>query len=236
MNQYMPLYAQVRAELIRRLSAGEWAPGAVLPSEIALAAQLNVSQGTARKAIDSLVADGALTRIQGRGTFVAEQTAELANFRFLRITDRDGQRIIPELLRWNASRATANAQVAEALGIAKGASLHMILRTRAIAGHASILEIIRIPDAIMPGLSDTDDLPNALYPWYQSAFGVTVLRTEDQLSAVAADSAAASALSQPEGTPLLKAERIAFDLTNRAVEHRVSHILTDRHSFSVTLG
>ena len=236
MRQYMPLYAQVRAELVRRLSGGVWAPGTALPSEIALAAELNVSQGTARKAIDSLVADGALTRIQGRGTFVAEQTAEMANFRFLRITDQDGERVIPDLLSWNTSTSKADEVDTRRFDVPKGSTMHKIQRTRTIAGKPAILETIRIPDAVMPGLSETQDLPNALYPWYQSAFGVTVLRTEDDITAVGADATTASALSLPEGTPLLKAVRTAFDLTDRAVEHRVSQVLTDGHAFSVTLS
>ena len=236
MTQYLPLYAQVRASLVARLSAGEWQPGAAIPSEMALAAELKVSQGTVRKAIDSLVADGALLRSQGRGTFVAEQTAELANFRFLRITDADGLPVIPELLRCHAASVRANAHAAKALCVDSAAELHMITRSRAILGAPAILETIRIPDVVMPGLSAQSDLPNALYPYYQSAFGVTVLRTEDRLSAVSADDAAASALQIEVGTPLLRSERIAYDLTDRAVEYRISHFITGAHAFSVRLG
>lgn len=236
MNQYLPLYAQVRADLVQRLSAGEWRPGAALPSEMALAAALKVSQGTVRKAIDSLVADGALVRAQGRGTFVAEQTAELANFRFLRITDHAGQRVIPEMIRWDAATAKAGGDAGTALTVEPGTKLHVINRSRAILGTPAILETILIPDAIMPDLSSARDLPNALYPYYQSAYGVTVLRTEDRLSAIAANKAAASALGIAEGTPLLKSERTAYDLTDRAVEYRLSHFITDRHAFSVRLG
>ena len=236
MNQYLPRYARIRAELLQRLSAGEWAPGTALPSEVALSAELGVSQGTVRKAIDHLVADGALIRIQGKGTFAAEQTAELANFRFLRIADRDGQRVIPELIRWDAASARANAEIARALSIEVDAVVHVVRRMRAIDRVPAILEEIRVPDTIMPGLSSAKDLPNALYPYYQSVHGVTVLRTDDDLSAVAADPQAASALSVPQGTPLLRSERIAFDLTDRAVEHRISCFITDEHRFSVRLG
>ncbi len=201
-----------------------------------MASEMKVSQGTVRKAIDSLVTDGALVRSQGRGTFVAEQTPELANFRFLRISDANGQPVIPEMLHWNAAPTKASKATAEALGIDPGAKLHMIIRARAILGKPSLLETIRIPDAVMPELSSAEDLPNALYPYYQSAFGVTVLRTEDRLSAVAADAAAATALGIQEGAPLLRSDRVAFDLTDRAVEHRVSHFITDEHAFSVRLG
>lgn len=235
MNQYLPLYARVRADLVARLSAGEWRPGAALPSEMALASQMEVSQGTVRKAIDSLVADGALVRAQGRGTFVAEQTAELANFRFLRICDAEGQRVIPELLNCVAQVST-DADAAGALKLNPKSKLHRINRTRAILGTPAIHEAISVPDAIMPGMSAAQALPNALYPWYQSAHGVTVLRTDDRLSAIGADSEIAKALGIAEGTPLLRSERIAYDLTDRAVEYRISHFITKDHAFSVRLG
>ena len=236
MNQYLPLYAGIREQLVQRLSAGEWQPGTVLPSEMALAAELGVSQGTVRKAIDSLVSDGALRRAQGRGTFVAEQTAELANFRFLRITDGKGQRVIPEVVRWKAMRERATMVDLQTFGIEPQSAMHVIHRTRSIEGTAAITEVIRIPDTIMPGFSEAELLPNALYPYYQSAFGVTVLRTEDQITAVAADAASASDLSLPIGSPLLRSERVAYDLTDRAVEHRITHVVTQDHAFSITLG
>ena len=70
--QRLPLYAQIKLELIRRIGDGEWPQTQALPSEWDLAAQLDVSQGTVRKALGELVAQGVLTRYQGRGTFVAE--------------------------------------------------------------------------------------------------------------------------------------------------------------------
>ncbi|MEM9062832.1 MAG: GntR family transcriptional regulator [Pseudomonadota bacterium] len=236
MSEFLPRYARVRASLIERLASGEWAPGTSLPSEIALAAEMEVSQGTVRKAMDSLVADGALNRVQGRGTFVAEQTPELANFRFLRIVDGDGQRVIPELLSWTAKTEPADDRIAQDLSLKKRADLHRIDRIRAIDGTPALLETIRVPLGVMPGLGQPDAMPNALYPWYQSEHGVTVLRTDDRLRAVAADADAATALSVPAGTPLLECVRVAYDLTDRAVEHRISHILTNAHAFSVRLG
>ncbi len=49
-----PLYRQVRDTLIRRMVDGIWAPGEPLPSEMQLAAELGVSQGTVRKALDEM--------------------------------------------------------------------------------------------------------------------------------------------------------------------------------------
>lgn len=235
MTGFMPLYAQVRAALVERLSAGEWAPGTALPSEMALAEQCGVSQGTARKAIDSLVADGALIRSQGRGTFVAEQTPELANFRFLPLIGADANRVIPDLARQIILAGQASERVASALGVESGSPIHTIERIRRIDGKRAIFEQISVPVPIMPGLGDQPRLPNALYPHYQSVYGISVLRTEDKLQAVAASERTARFLACTTGAPLLQAERVAFDLTDRAVEHRISQFLTNAYAYAVNL-
>ena len=59
---FRPLYRQVRELLLRRLAEGVWQPGQLLPSEGQLAAELGVSQGTVRKALDALTAERLLVR------------------------------------------------------------------------------------------------------------------------------------------------------------------------------
>src|SRR4029077_2269424 len=44
-TQYQPLYAQVKALLLKRIGSGSWKPGEMLPNENDLAAEYNVSQG-----------------------------------------------------------------------------------------------------------------------------------------------------------------------------------------------
>ena len=81
----MPLYRQVRERLTARLIDGDWQAGEVIPSEIQLARELGVSQGTVRKALDEMVRDNILRRKQGRGTFVAKSDDADFVFQFFRI-------------------------------------------------------------------------------------------------------------------------------------------------------
>ncbi|MEO1490580.1 MAG: GntR family transcriptional regulator [Pseudomonadota bacterium] len=235
MTPYLPLYAQVRETLIKRISAREWAPGTALPSETALAAELGVSQGTVRKALDSLCADGALTRAQGRGTFVAEQTVERANFRFFRLTDESGAQVFPELLSQDLSRGTATAEEAGALSLAVQAPVHRIDRVRTVGGMPLIHEHITLPVRLFPRLGQGTLPPNALYPFYQQSFGISVLRTEDRLTADPATDVLAQRLHVARGAPLLTSTRVAYDLTDRSVELRISAFVTEGHGFSVSL-
>jgi len=235
MTEFRPLYARVRAQLVRRLSAGDWLPGVAIPSETALAAEFGVSQGTVRRAVGQLVDEGALRRAQGRGTFVAEQTPERANFRFFRLVDNAGNRVVPALVRQIAGVKPADAAQAAALELDGGEPVQIVVRLRAIAGRRAIDETVAVPEAVMPGLVIGPALPNALYPHYQARFGVSVLNTSERLSATAATARQARRLEVARGAPLLRVERTAHDLTGRAVEHRVSYFVTTDLAFSVAL-
>lgn len=233
---FEPLYAQVRSALVARLMAGEWTPGALLPGELTIAAEMGVSLGTVRKAVDSLVADGVLRRHQGKGTFVTEQTPERANYHFFRLVNDAGERVLPEAGTETATLVPAGPEAAAKLGIGAADAVVLIDRVRAVGGRPAMHEQVMVPAALMPGLETETPLPNALYPHYQARHGISVVSTEDRLSAIAAGPAAAKALEVPQGTPLLAADRVAHDLAGRAVEWRRSQFLTDGLAYSVTLG
>jgi len=89
---YRPLYEQIKVLLTQSLIGGEWRPGDIIPSEIDLAGRYKVSQGTVRKAIDSLASENILIRRQGKGTYVATHNEEDVKLRFLRLTAANGQK------------------------------------------------------------------------------------------------------------------------------------------------
>ena len=97
-----------------------------------------------------------------------------------------------------------------------------ITRIRTRNGVPFIRETIALPEALFPGLADAAEVPNTLYDLFQKAYGVLVMRTDDRLSAAAADAETAAALAIAPGTPLLRIGRIAFGLDDKPVEWRVS--------------
>ena len=58
--------------VLQGMKTGIWSPGDKIPSEHALANELNVSRVSVRKALDQLVGVGLLYKRQGSGAFVAE--------------------------------------------------------------------------------------------------------------------------------------------------------------------
>lgn len=67
-----PVYRQVETEVLRRIQAGELAPGQKLPTEPELAAEWGVNRLTIRQAIGELARAGHVTVRQGSGTYVTE--------------------------------------------------------------------------------------------------------------------------------------------------------------------
>jgi DNA-binding LacI/PurR family transcriptional regulator len=64
------LHAQLSASLRDQIRSGSLRPGEQLPTEHVLATEHGVSRGTVRQAMDTLVREGYVERVQGRGSFV----------------------------------------------------------------------------------------------------------------------------------------------------------------------
>ena len=228
---FQPLYVQTKALLENALEAGEWPPGTAIPAEVALAARFGVSQGTVRKAIGALAEENLLVRRQGKGTFVATHTEEPAsNFRFLRIRRNDGRPEYPGSRLIDLRRGKAGAEVARALAIKQGDGIYLLRRILDYASRPVVLDEITLPAALFNGLTRArfSGYPGSMYGFFETEFGVRMLRAEERLYAVAADRAAAELLDVVAGSPLLAVDRISFTYGDRPVEVRRG-LCTTRH-------
>jgi GntR family transcriptional regulator len=222
-----PLYARVKAIVLARITAGDWPPGTAIPTEVELARELGVSQGTVRKALDVLSAEQVLVRRQGSGTYVAEHTPAHVMFRFFNIYDDAGSQILPDSQPPRMAVAPASGAERQRLGLGEGAKVIRIMRIRTRAGRAFMDDRIVLPEALFPGLLQETEVPNTLYDLFQKRYRIHVAHTEEQVTAVAATARLAERLAVPAGTPLLAIDRITYDLNGRRIEWRLSHAHLD---------
>src|SRR5262245_50130005 len=68
----VPFYYQLRQLLERAVANGRLAPGEQLPTEASLCERYDVSRTVVRQALSDLERTGLVTRLKGKGTFVAE--------------------------------------------------------------------------------------------------------------------------------------------------------------------
>jgi GntR family transcriptional regulator len=100
-NNGVPIYVQIRDQLLRAIGGGALRPGEQLPTMRELAVQLKVDLNTVRHAYDELEQTGAIVIVRARGTYVAEKPPPLDSAR-------------------EAEKIRAHAQQAMALAVSAG--------------------------------------------------------------------------------------------------------------------
>ncbi len=227
-----PKHAQLREALAGL--ATELGPDAAIPSERELMTTYGVSRDTVRKAIDGLVADGLLTKVHGRGTFVArprlESRLHLASFS--QDMRRRGLTPSTRLLAIELDRPPAEAVAA--LGLAAEAPAWRLDRVRLADGQPIALENGWYPQALLPGL-DRHDLGGSLYELFAEVFGLTIDSAEQTLWGETAEGLVAERLDAPEHTPLLVFRRVS-SAAGRPIEYVVSRYRGDRYQIHMSLG
>lgn len=73
-------YRDVKAEILRRITEGDWAPGALLPGEVELAEAFGVARATVNRAMRELTEEGLLERRRKAGTRVRPSPLRAARF------------------------------------------------------------------------------------------------------------------------------------------------------------
>ncbi|MBT3916528.1 MAG: GntR family transcriptional regulator [Rhodospirillaceae bacterium] len=230
------LYQKVDNIIRQRLIDNVWKPGDALPSEMQLASELDVSQGTVRKALNDMVTENLLYRRQGLGTFVSEHTERRALFLYFSIVGNDGTRLLPESNILSCEEKMPTTEEAEKLQLSQGEMIVQFRRIRFFNNAPAIVETISLPLEHFPGFGTDVEPPNNLFRFYQSAYGVTVAKAEEHLKAVSASAEEAELLGISEGAPLLEIDRIAKMLDDSPVEWRVSHCDTSNYRYVAERG
>jgi GntR family transcriptional regulator len=91
----LPKYAQLREILLSAIRAGYWKAGEKLPSEVELTELTPFSLGTVQRTLRALVDEGVVTRVQGSGTFVAEERTPIDTPLHCRFPTDDASGFLP---------------------------------------------------------------------------------------------------------------------------------------------
>ena len=132
----------------------------------------------------------------------------------------------------------ASAEVARALELRAGETVVAIRRLLTFGGIPTVLDDIYLPGSIFRRL--TLELLTAnkapLYGFLESEFGVSMIRADEKLRAVAATPEAAAILKVAPGSPLLQVDRTSYTYGDRPMEVRRGLYLTDRYHYRNSLN
>jgi len=216
-----PLYQQVCAHLVRQISAGTWKSGTALPNEKDLARQLGVSNGTIRKALARLASERLVSRRQGRGTFVVDQTSPEIAFRFDRLREHDGGRMTLQatVLRQCSGAPTQIEQ--ERLRLDAQEQVARVSRLWRTQGRPLLVEDACLATTRLPGLH-----LHGLGDWGITAIaqqhGVHLGRAVEKLCLELATDETALILETKSQAVLLRLDRVIFSADDEPIEWRVA--------------
>ncbi len=224
----LPLWAQVLADLRRRLASGEF--GQRVPGDDELTAQYGVSRHTVREAVRRLQIEGVVERGRGRGTFVKDTMIEQplgAIYSLFRSVEEQGfaQRSIVRRLE-----ERSDAEAAGVLGCPPGAPLIYLERLRLADGIPIVLDCSWLPAALARPLLAVDFTHTALYRELNVRCGVQPDAGWERIRPVLPDPEQRGLLRLPARTPALAVERLATWQTT-PVEWRHSLVRGDRFSY-----
>lgn len=200
-------YVRVR-DYIRSLVTHELEPGDAIPSERVLCERFGISRMTVRQAVDALVVEGLLVREQGRGTFVAPAKLDLE----VRLTSfgeemrRRGME--PSSVVLAAEPVAAAPDVADALEVLPGDTVHHLHRVRLADGEPMAIEQAWVPAHLAPGLL-ADGAPESVYGELRRR-GLEPDWGEDTVAASEVDAQDGPLLGLRTGAAVLRVERRTF--------------------------
>ncbi len=229
-----PLYLQLQRRIADAMLRGVLAPGASLPAERDIAAITGLSRVTVRKAIEALVAQGALTQRRGSGTFVAPRVERLEQAlslltSFTEDMARRGKSV--ESVWISRSIQSPTPEEVMALGLGAGDRVARLERVRRSDGVPLAIERASIPTQVLP---DPEAVETSLYALLET-FGARPVRAVQRISAANLGPRDAELLGVAPGAAGLRIERIGYLASGRVVEFTRSIYRGDAYDFAVEL-
>jgi GntR family transcriptional regulator len=229
----LPLWAQLLADLRRRLAAGEF--DEVFPTDADLTADYGVSRQTVREAVGRLAAEGVLERQRGRRTAIRDVEFEqpLGSFYSL-FQEIEAQGVAQEnIVRVLEERV--DPTVADQLGLRRNEPLVYLERLRLAGGRPLALDRTWLPARVARPLLGVDFRRTAFYEELARRCGVRPSGGREQIRPVVPRSGDRELLGLSPADAAFAVERMCWG-EGRPLELRHSLVRGDRYGFVAEWG
>ncbi|ATD53909.1 GntR family transcriptional regulator [Clostridium chauvoei] len=197
-NSPIPVYYQLKNDLISKIAEGVWKPGECIASERELCEVYGVSRMTIRQAIGELVQEGILLRVKGKGTFVCEPTVKQQDMMsFTEIIKQTGRKLKTEVIEFKKIRTPEH--LVEVLELDE---VYKINRKRIVDGECIAIETVYIPVDYC-GYVDEAMLEGSLYKILED-FGYSVDYTNSSIVSIIVNDDLKKLFDVENDVPLLK--------------------------------
>lgn len=215
------LYLQIRRILLKAIREQELNAGQKLPSAAELSDIMGVSRMTVRQALQTLMNEGWLYTVPGKGTFVANSPHIEQNLQTLMGWTEEilAQGMRPSTRLIGVDIIAADRTMAQTLGLSLGARLYRLVRLRLADDFPLSLERAHLSCERFPGLDGYLRQEQSLYQVLRQFYDIFPVRAVQFLEAGEVDRQTADLLDVLAGQPALLSERISYTAQDEAVEY-----------------
>ena len=232
-NAKLPLYAQLKEEIIAAIARGDLARGDQIPSQRVLCERHGMSHMTVRRAIGELLHEGVIYAIPGKGLYVTEpkQDAEPPLRGFTEDMSQRGMVASSQVLA--AEIVGASTVLSSALGVPIGTALVYLRRLRLADGAPMAVQGSYLPQALCPGLLEHDLGRGSLFALLQNVYHLRLADGTTAVEAALADAEHAKLLGLRVPAPLLVVEQLNYLDSGQAIEFVRTAYRADRYRLRI---
>lgn len=229
-------YQKVMLDLREKILTGIYPVDTKLPSEERLKEIYGVSRITIREAVNGLVADGIVEKVQGKGSFVRElhhvkrllKSNSIESFSKTAI--KNGFK--PKMKVLKLEKVKTDAELRKSLKCDNEYAIHSV-RICYLDNDPTVIESNYYPLPRFEGLTNYD-LSESLYKTFKDHYEIDNLEdSESILRVVLANKEQARLLQRSVGFPLFYLRNQVFDKNKQVVQVGTEYIATDRYEFMV---
>jgi GntR family transcriptional regulator, N-acetylglucosamine utilization regulator len=233
----VPYYYQLLQVLERAIGRGSLAVGHQIPTEAALCERFDVSRTVVRQALSDLERTGLVTRIKGKGTFVAppkvsEFVAQTLTSLHEDLTAR-GERLETKVLRLEVEPVSPH--VARVLELPESEQIVLLERVRFLRGEPLVVTTAHMPYSLCAPILALDMSDRSLFGTYERELGLRLHRGTRAIESRAASAEVAQHLGVREGAPVLVFSGVTYLEDGRPIEYFVGIHRGDRSRFETEL-
>ena len=234
-DEKLPKYYLVKKAIVENIDNEVYDSKEPIPSERELMETYQVSRITIRKAIDELVTEGYLYKVQGKGTYVKTDEGSNNLFSITSCTeDVLKLGLTPSKKVFVSELVDANVKRAKALEITTSDNVYMIGRILYADKEPLNYTLTFLPEKIFPGLSKYDLKKESLYQIITEVYGVKITKARRTIEAIGAQDEIAEYLDIEEGTPIILFRCITYGIVNGReipIENFKCYYRTDKFKF-----
>lgn len=222
------LYFQLSRIFLEEIKSGKWQVNQRIPSEEELCKKYEVSKITVRQAVNNLVSDGYLMKLQGKGTFIVSVTPVVRVAMKTRFTEEIfGKEVMAErkILTLGEMESPPLAQE----HLKTGESIYYILSKRMVQGKTAYIEESFIPLQMLPDIKNLEVEQNSLYSVLQERGSKKIFKVIQTIEIARASSDDAKKLDLDEGAPVLVVHRLFVSSDNTPVAYTKIQGRSDRY-------